>query len=381
MDPKTQGLPEGYKPGLEGVIAGVSEICDVDPEQDALIYRGYPAHELAEHSNFPEVAYLLLHGTLPTKIELEEFRHDLIRDRDVPPTILSIMKQIPKNANPMTRLRMATSILHMYDPDRGIITESANHAKAKRLIAKTATLVAAGYRLAKGEEPIPPNPDMDHAENFLYMLTGKEPEADIARLFDQSLVLYAEHGYNASTFATLITASTLSDMYSCIASAIGTLKGPLHGGANEKAIEMLLEIGEEKKVEPWLKAALARKEKIMGFGHRVYRKQDSRAPLMKKLAETVANKLGDTKLFDLSIKLEDLMKKEKGLFPNVDYHCAVFYYLIGLSTPLFTPIFAMARMAGWTAHIIEQQQNNRLIRPHCLYTGPRGLSYIPIEMR
>lgn len=380
MDTKPS-LPEGFKEGLQGVVAGTSAICEVDPEKDALTYRGYAAHELAEKSTFLEVAYLLHHGVLPNRGDLEEFTHDLIRERDVPPTILSIMKQIPKNANPMTRLRMATSILHMFDPERGVITEPANLAKAKRLIAKTATLVAAGYRIGKGEEPIPPSPDLDHAENFLYMVTGQVPDADIARLFDQSLILYAEHGYNASTFAALITASTLSDMYSCIASAVGTLKGPLHGGANEKAIEMLLEIGDEKRAESYIMQKLAQKEKIMGFGHRVYRKQDSRAPLMKNLARTVAERFENMKLYNLSIKVEDIMKREKNLFPNVDYHCAVFYFLIGLPTILFTPVFALARMAGWTAHIIEQQNNNRLIRPDCVYTGPRGLTYLPIHER
>lgn len=378
---KKKKLPADYKPGLEGVIAGVSEVAQVNPEKDALTYRGYAAHDLAANATFTETAYLLLLGRLPNKNELESFRQELAGNRDVPPEVIDILKRVPKDANPMTRLRMSVSVLHMYDPDRGKVNEEANYAKSRRLIAKCPTLVAAAHRIRNGQEPIPPDPKLPHGTNFLYMLTGKVPEPEVANAFCSTMILYAEHGFNASTFAALVTASTLSDMYSCIASAIGTLKGPLHGGANEKAIETLLKIGDAKNVKKWLDEALARKEKIMGFGHRVYKKQDSRAPLMKQLAETAANRLGDKNLFPLSCKLEELIKEKKGLFPNVDYHCAVFYYLIGLPTELYTPIFAMSRMVGWTAHVIEQQRDNRLIRPKCFYIGNDPLTFVPIDKR
>jgi citrate synthase len=253
--------------------------------------------------------------------------------------------------------------------------------KALRLVAKTAVVVAAISRIKAGKEPIAPNPDLDHASNFLYMTLGSQPDKDVARIFDSTNILYGDHGFNASTFAARVTASTLSDLHSAIVSAIGTLKGPLHGGANEAAIDMLLKIESIDAVEPWLKSALARKEKIMGFGHRVYRNQDSRAPYMKEMAAKMAERVGDKKLFALSCRLEDLIKKEKNLFPNVDYHCAVAYYLMDLPIEIYTAIFAMARMSGWTAHVLEQHAANRLIRPECFYTGPRDMVFTPIENR
>jgi citrate synthase len=242
-------------------------------------------------------------------------------------------------------------------------------------------VVAAISRLHKGLQPVPPDPKLDHAANFLYMESGKKPDADVARVMDSTLILYAEHGYNASTFAARVTASTLSDMHSAVASAIGALKGPLHGGANEAAIEMLLKIGSPENAEAWVKQALERKEKIMGFGHRVYKHQDSRAPLMKILAEKMARRSGDTKLFETSCRVEEEVKRAKNLFPNVDYHCAVAYHLMGLPIEIYTPIFALARMSGWTAHIAEQHAGNRLIRPECVYTGARDLAFVPIDQR
>lgn len=380
MTTTIKGLPEGYKPGLEGVVAGTSAISEVDPDLDALVYRGYAAHELAEKGKFTEVAYLLLYGKLPTKEEWDFFRSSLAQERSVQPFIINILKQLPKGIDPMTALNIGISACQTVDPDRNSNDHNANIHKAKRLIAKTPTLIAAIERIRNGENPIPPDPKLHHGANFIYMLTGKAPDDELAKNFNATMILYAEHGYNASTFSGLVTASTLSDMHSAVVSAVGTLKGPLHGGANEKAIEMLLEIGDADPVV-WLKEKLARKEKIMGFGHRVYKKQDSRAPLMKKLAGDTAKRLNDQKLFDLSCKVEEAIMQEKKLFPNVDFHCAVFYYLIGLPIEIYTPIFAMSRMVGWTAHIIEQHDNNRLIRPKCVYTGERDLPYVSLEQR
>lgn len=377
----TSNLPPGYKPGLEGVIAGVSVIAEVDAVKDALIYRGYPAHELADQTTFEETSYLLLYGKLPNATELKSYQEELIKERALSDSILKMLKQLPPKSNPMVAMSMAVSLIHLEDNSRDTTDSASNLVKSKKLIAKAPTIVAALSRLAEGKEPIAPNPKLGHAANFLYMTLGKEPSADVARVFDSSIILYAEHGYNASTFASLVTASTLSDVYSAVTAAIATLKGPLHGGANEAAIEMMLKIGDPNKVEAWVKSALERKEKIMGFGHRVYKKQDSRAPLMKKLAEKMAERVGDKTIFPLSCKLEDAVKREKNLFPNVDYHCAVAYYLMGLPIPIYTAIFALARMVGWTAHIIEQHESNRLIRPDCLYTGERDRHVIPIEKR
>lgn len=374
-------LPQGFKPGLEGIIAGVSSISEVDATQDALIYRGYAAHDLAEKATFEEVSYLLLFGKLPNQKELKDYKDELARERPLSETVLNALKRVPRNGNPMIMLRLAISQLYFEDAEGDKTDLDSNIRKAKRLIAQSPTIVAAIGRIHQGLDPIAPNPKLDHAANFLYMTLGKTADPAIARIFDSSNILYAEHGFNASTFAALVTASTLSDMYSAIASAIGTLKGPLHGGANEAAIEMLLKIGEPDKAEAWLKAALEKKEKIMGFGHRVYKKQDSRAPTMKQMAGQMARRVGNMKLFDLSVKLEEAVKREKNLFPNVDYHCAVAYHLMGLPIPIYTAIFAMARMTGWTAHVIEQHSANRLIRPECVYSGARGLVFVPLDKR
>ena len=376
-----KGLPEGYKPGLEGVVAGLSDISEVNPDLDALIFRGYAAHELAEKATFSEVAYLLLLGKLPNRSERDAFDAELTNQRAVPENVLSVLQSLPKNTNLMSALRIGVSLLHLYDPDGDSVDFEANLRKAKRLIAQAPTLVAACYRSQRNKPFVAPDPSLSHGANFLYMATGEKPDPLVARAFESTMILYTEHGFNASTFAGLVTASTLSDMHSAVSSAIGALKGPLHGGANEKAIEMLLAIGDESKAEAWLRETLAQKKKVMGFGHRVYKKQDSRAPIMRELARKTAERVGDKTLFPLSIKLEELVKREKKLFPNVDYHGAVFYYLIGLEPMIYTPIFAMSRMVGWTAHVIEQHANNRLIRPKCIYTGAKELRYKPVEER
>lgn len=374
-------LPEGYKPGLEGIVAGTSSISEVDAQKDALSYRGYAAHELAEKATYEEVSYLLLKGQLPNKSELSAFQTQLRAERVLSPSVLQILSKLPKSAHPMVLLRAAVELIGMEDPDGDKSDAEASLRRALRLVAKTAVVVAAISRIKAGKEPIAPDPKLDHAANFLYMTLGAQPDPAVARIFDSTNILYADHGFNASTFAARVTASTLSDLNSAVISAIGTLKGPLHGGANEAAIEMLLQIGDISAVESWVKSALARKEKIMGFGHRVYRNQDSRAPLMKILAEKMATRVGDKNLFAMSCKLEDMMRAEKKLFPNVDYHCAVAYYLMGLPIEIYTAIFAMSRMSGWTAHVLEQHASNRLIRPECFYTGPRDVAFVPIESR
>jgi citrate synthase len=373
-------LPEGYKPGLEGVIAGTSSISEVDAEKDALSYRGYVAHELAAKASYEEVSYLLLHSKLPTQAELDAYKAQLRSNRILSASVLKAIAQLPRSAHPMRLLAAAISLISMEDPDADVSTPEANLRKAIRLVAKTPVITAAISRLKQNKEPIAPHATLDHAAKFLYMTLGKEADPDVARIFDSSNILYADHGFNASTFAGRVTASTLSDLHSAVVSAIGALKGPLHGGANEAAIEMLLKI-QGQDVETWLREALARKEKIMGFGHRVYKHQDSRAPYMKDLAEKMAERVGDKTLFDLSCKLEESIKRAKNLFPNVDYHCAVAYYLMGLPIEIYTAIFAMARMSGWTAHVLEQHAANRLIRPECFYTGPRDVPFVPIQDR
>lgn len=374
-------LPQDFKAGLEGIVAGMTAIADVNPDSDTLIYRGYPAHELAEKASYEEVAFLLLYSHLPNRTELKAFQDELIRERSLPTHVLSILKELPASPHLMVTLQLAVTLIHMVDPDAKNQSEAANLAKAKRLIAKSPTLVATLYRISEGKEPIAPNPNLDHASNFLYMLTGKEPEPEFGKIVSSTMILYAEHGYNASTFSAKVTASTLSDLHSSVVSGIGTLKGPLHGGANEAALEMLLKIGDASKVEDWLRDTLARKEKIMGFGHRVYKKQDSRAPHMKKMAQRLAEKTGDTQLFPLAEALEKAVLRDKKLYPNVDYYAAVAYHLMGLPAVICTPIFAMARMAGWTAHIIEQHLHNRLIRPEAVYTGAKDLHFVPIDDR
>ncbi|MCG3206018.1 MAG: Citrate synthase 2 [Elusimicrobia bacterium] len=374
-------LPDGYKPGLEGIVAGTSSISEVDAQKDALSYRGYPAHDLAEKATYEEVSHLLLKGKLPNKSELTVFQSQLSSERSLSPFIIESLKKCSQKAHPMVLLRYAVELIGIEDVDADKSDVDANLRKALRLVAKTPTVIAALSRLRQGKDPLPPSPNLGHAANFLYMTLGKEQDPEVSKIFDSSNILYGDHGFNASTFAARVTASTLSDLHSSVISAIGALKGPLHGGANEAAIEMLLKIGDISTAEAWIKSALARKEKIMGFGHRVYKRQDSRAPFMKVLAEKMAHRVGDTKLFAMSCRLEDIMKAEKNLFPNVDYHCAVAYYLMGLPIEIYTPIFAMARMSGWTAHILEQYASNRLIRPECIYTGPRNQVLVTIEKR
>jgi len=369
-----------YSPGLEGVIAGVSSICNVDPDS-GLYYRGYDVHDLAKHSNFEETAYLVLHGKLPSKIQLEDFDRQLKMQRELPADVVNVLRAFPKKAHPMDAMRAGILALGSLDAEQNDTSHTANVKKSIRLIARTGTIVAAGYRLSKGQDPITPRNDLDHSHNFLYMLTGKVPDAFVARAFEVTLICYMEHEFNASTFSARVTAATLSDMYAAITTALGTLKGKLHGGANEEAMRMLIEIGSPAKAEMWVRERLARKEKIMGFGHRVYKHGDSRVDIVRDYARQLGDRLKQPQWYQMSDIIERLMKEEKNQFPNVDFPSAPVYYLMGLPIELYTPIFAVSRVVGWCAHVIEQQDANRLIRPRSHYSGEQGLKYVAIQQR
>lgn len=372
---------KSYSPGLEGVPAGITAISEVDPRKKKLAYRGLDIEALARHSTYEEVAYLLLVGELPTERELAAFHNDLAAERDLPPAVYDMLRAAIPSADPMDVLRAVVSLLAAWDPDARHNDHAANMRKAKRLIAKMATAVAAHFRFTRGLRPVPPAADLSHAANFFHMIQGSRPDERQARAFDVSLILYAEHGFNASTFTARVVASTLADMHAAVSAAIGALKGPLHGGANERVMEMLLEVGDPSKAEAWVREALAAKRRIMGFGHRVYRWGDSRVPTMKAIARSLAEALGEKRWIDMARVIERLMEKEKGLYPNVDFPCGYVYYMLGLPIKLYTPIFAASRIAGWAAHVIEQHDNNRLIRPDAIYKGHRRRAYVPLARR
>lgn len=370
-----------YSPGLEGIIAGRSAISEIDPKTEHLTYRGYDIHDLADHSTYEEIAYLLLKGGLPKKNELEAFSKELNQNREIPRALLDIFRNFPKTTHSMDMLRTSVSLLGLFDEEAADNSHDANLRKAIRLVAKFPAVIAASYRIFKGQRAISPNPNFSHAKDFLYMLSGKEPEDYSVHVFDKTLVIYAEHGFNASTFSARVTASTLSDLHSAITSAVGTLKGPLHGGANEHAMKMLLEIGEPDKARAWIQDALTQKKRVMGFGHREYKLGDPRAKILKPLVKELGRRLNQPKWVQIADILEEVMLKQKNLHPNVDFPSAVVYYLLGLPIDIYTPLFALARIVGWSTHVIEQLDNNRLIRPECEYSGTRDLKYIPIEKR
>jgi len=363
-----------YSPGLAGVVAGETEICWVDPNA-GLMYRGYDIHEMAEKANFEEVAYLLLNGELPDQKQLTEFSQQIAKDRAVPKEVLDALRLMPKNTHPMDMLRTGVSMLAPFDPELNDHSHDANVRKAIRLIAKVGTLITAGYRIQHGEQTIEDKPNLSLAGNFFYKLTGAVPQDWQIRMMDTIFILYADHEYNASTFAARVTASTLADMYAAVTSACGTLKGPLHGGANEESIYMLNEIATPERAEAWLKEALAKKAKIMGFGHRVYKKGDSRVPIMREIARDLGKRVGKENWVPICEKLEQTMEREKGLCANVDLYAAPVFTMFGFDPALNTPIFAASRIAGWCAHVIEQHDHNRLIRPRSLYTGPAPRPY------
>ncbi len=369
---------EVYSPGLEGVIAGETAISTIT---GGLRYRGYPVTELAEHASFDEVAYLLLYGELPKRSELEGFQKRLSAARTLPEPLRTLLKSLPHKTVPMDALRSAVSILAHFDADVDSNTHDANVRKAERLLGQIPVAVAEQFRYANGQGAIAARPDLPHAANFLYMLRGKEPSADEARALDVSLILYAEHEFNASTFTARVVCSTESDLHSSIVAAIGALKGRLHGGANEKVMDLLRAAGGPEQAEKWLRDALARKERIMGFGHRVYKAGDVRAGILKEYARNAAAAKGDDKWERTAAIFEDVLAKEKNLFPNLDWPAGRLYHTMGLDVPLYTPIFVMSRVAGWSAHVIEQLDHNRLIRPRANYTGPDVRPVTPLARR
>ncbi len=365
--------------GLEGVTATTSAISSIIGS--TLTYRGIDINELAEHSTFEEVAYLLWYGELPRQDQLDRFKQELISNREISPETIDFIRRFPRDANSMVSLRTAVSVLAFADPLAADMSAEANRRKAVALLAQFPVLVAAIHRLRCGEEPVSPDPNLGEAANFLYMLNGDRPTDSRARIMDIALILHADHELNASTFAARVAASTLSDMHSAIVAAICTLKGPLHGGANEAVMKTLESIGSVDAVPAYLRGALERKDKIMGFGHRVYKEGDPRARWLKRLSSQLADETGDRKWYEMSELMEQEMKADKGLLPNVDFYSASVYTYMGVPRDLFTPIFAVSRASGWIAHVLEQYENNRLIRPRAEYVGPAARSYVPMSER
>ena len=369
------------KAGLEGVVAAQSSISDVNGEEGKLIYAGYDIHDLAQHATFEEVIYLLWNGKLPKAAELASLKSQLNHEAGLIDEVIELINLLPKTSHPMDMLRTVVSALGLYDPDGADNSIEANTRKAVRLTARFPMIVTTFQRVRNGQQPVRPRADLSIAGNFLYTLTGESPDEIATRTMDVAFILHADHELNASTFAARVTAATMSDMYSAIVSAIGTLKGPLHGGANEGVIKNLLEIGTVDAVEAWVKEAFANKKKIMGFGHRVYRTVDPRATHLVEMSRQLGERTGETKWYEMSRNMEEVVKREKHLNANVDFYSASTYYALGIPTDLFTPIFACSRISGWTAHVLEQFRNNRLIRPRAEYIGPRGLKYLPIAER
>ncbi len=384
------GTPAGspaappFRPGLEGVPATQSAICDIDGRKGILSYRGYAVDDLASQSSFLETAYLLVWGALPTASQLADFQHEVQMHRRVSFRIRDMMKSFPSAGHPMDALQSSAASLGLFYSRRALDNPEYIYGAVVRLIAKIPTMVAAFQLIRKGQDPIQPRDDLPYAANFLYMLTEREPEPLAARIFDACLILHAEHSLNASTFSARVTASTLTDPYAVVASAVGTLAGPLHGGANEDVLEMLAQIGSEDQVEPWLDQAIAQKQKIMGFGHREYKVKDPRAVILQQLAEQLFDQFGHDPMYDLARKLEAVAAERlgpKGIYPNVDFYSGLVYRKLGIPEDLFTPIFAIARVAGWLAHWKEQLGANRIYRPSQIYTGPSGLSWQPLAAR
>ncbi|MFN3393487.1 MAG: citrate synthase [Candidatus Thermochlorobacter sp.] len=369
------------KAGLEDIIAATSGICFIDGKKGRLVYRGYDVHDLVNGgATFEEVIYLLWYGKLPNRRELNDFNKRLAQYRRLPREVVAHLYTIPTSAPPMEALRTAVSELALYDDDERMTTE-AHFERAFKLMSQVATIVAFDERIRNEKDLIQPDPSLPFATNFLYMLTGKLPDSEMTRLFDICLILHADHELNASTFTARVIAATLSDMYSAIAGAIGALKGPLHGGANEQVMRMLIEIGDPSRAEGYVRKFLSEKKKIMGFGHRVYKTEDPRATHLRKMSELLGYRTGNLKWYEMCRRIEAIVLQEKGLYPNVDFYSASVYHLMGISIDLFTPVFAVARTSGWIAHILEQYANNRLIRPTAEYIGPMDEKYIPIEER
>jgi len=367
--------------GLRGVVAAQSAIGDVDGEKGILIYQGYNIHDLAEHSTFEEVIFLLWNGRLPKVDELEDLKERLRRNYEAPAEVIALMKQFPKTADPMDVLRTAVSSLDFYD-ENGHGTDREHAVKAAvRLTGQIGTIASAWDRIRNGKDVIKPDPSLSIAENFLYMLRGERPDEHEAHMFDVCLILHADHELNASTFTTRVVSGTLAGMYGAVTAGIAALAGPLHGGANTNVMKMLIEIGDPDKVDTWVDKALAEKRKIMGIGHAVYKTEDPRATWLRRYSKEMADKTGETKWYEMSEKIEKIMHDKKGMYPNVDFYSASTYFLMGIPLDLYTPIFAVSRISGWTGHILEQYGNNKLIRPRAEYIGKRDQKYVPINER
>lgn len=367
--------------GLEDIVAAATSISDIDGKQGRLFYAGYDIHDLAPNSTFEETVYLLHNVRLPKAGELEELRERLVAERGLDPFVEKLMPTMAEQTSPMSMLRTTVSAMSALDPDGWDQSAEANYRKAMRLVARFPTVIGQYHRLRSGERPLQPNPKLSHAANLLWMITGREPDEEAARVMDVCLILHADHTMNASTFAARVAASTLSDIHSATVAAIATLKGPLHGGANEAVMKMLLECGDPANAEGRVKGKLAAKERIMGFGHRVYKTEDPRATHLRRLSRRIGERSGDTRWHEISRKIEEVVLAERGLYPNVDFYAASVYYCLGIPVDLFTPIFAASRVAGWTAHAREQYADNRLIRPESEYIGPPVRPYVPIDQR
>ncbi len=367
--------------GLEDVVASHTHICDIDGKLGKLTYFGVDIHDLARYSSYEETAYLLWHGVLPTRTQLEELKAQLAAKRELPGSVIDMMRLLPAATPPMDVLRTTVSFLSAFDPNLADRSTAANHQRAIRLTSVFTTIIATWDHLRNGREPVAPLHSENHATNFLYMLNGAMPDEYAAHVMDTAFILHADHELNASTFSARVTAGTLADMYAAITSAIGTLSGPLHGGANEQVIRMLQRVGSVDNAENYIREALERKDRIMGFGHRVYRTEDPRATHLRVMSEELGKRNGDLRWFQMSRIIENYMKEHKGLYANVDFYSASVYYMLGIPIDLDTPIFASSRIAGWTAHVLEQYSNNRLIRPRAEYVGPKVTEYVPIEQR
>jgi len=379
-------MPLTVDKGLANTVAADTRLSFIDGAKGVLEYVGYDIDSLARNTTFEEVTWLLWEGSLPTTAQLQSLERELRAEYAVDPRVLDLLRTIPRTAAPMDALRTLVSALAHFDGETDDASPAANRRKSVRLVAKTPTLIAAFDRFRKGKPIVEPDATLTIAQNFLWMLTGQRPTDAMSRALDVCLVLHADHGLNASTFAARVTIATQSDMYSAATTAIGTLKGPLHGGANQEVMEMLLEIGLLEKTEPYILGKLARKERIMGFGHRVYKAYDPRATYLKTFAKQVATDTGNLPLYEMSRRIEEIVLaqpniREKGIFPNVDFYSATTYYSLGLDLDLFTCMFAASRMSGWTGHCIEQLAANKLIRPHADYTGPHGLEFVPRNQR
>ena len=367
--------------GLEGVVAAETQLCDLDGANGRLAYRGYDIADLARQVSFEEVTYLLLHGELPKAAQLDALVVGLTAAREIPREVVQAFRLMPKATDPMRVLQAAVAMLGMSDADATDNAHGANVRKAVRLTSQIATAICAHHRVRQGQEPVPPVAGLPHAGNFLYMLTGERPGPAATKAFDASLTLYAEHELNASTFTTRVVTSTQSDMHSAVAAGVGALKGPLHGGAGEAVMRTLLEIGEVANVDAFAERALAEKRRLMGFGHRVYKAGDPRAAILRGMAEEACRQSGQFKWYQIAVKLHERIGAAKGLIPNVDFYSAPLFYSLGIPVDLFTPVIAAGRIAGWAANVVEQHDDNRLIRPRADYVGPKRRDWLPREKR